>query len=118
MSENGPTGYEHPEKVNTGNGHSDTENGFAETGHQLANGLAADGDKVRPGIRPDNLWMQYNSQMTEKELAEYWERPFTVKPGLGYYAWSKPTVKLHVTGMSLFLIYVSGLSICEYSIEI
>jgi hypothetical protein len=102
MSENGPIGYEQPEMINTGNGHSDNGNGFAETSKKLVNGLAADGDKVRPGIRPDNLWMQYNSQMTDEELAEYWERPFTVKPGAGYYAWSKPTVKLHVTGLTFF----------------
>jgi len=68
--------------------------------------LVADGAKVRPGLRPDNLWMQYNSQMTDKELAEYWDRPFTVKPGAGYYAWSKPKVKVHVTGLKYFFLSV------------
>ncbi len=92
MSDNGPMESEQQETNHTGNGDSGTGNGFAEKG------LVADGDKVRPGLRPDNLWMQYNSQMTDKELAQYWDRPFTVKPGAGYYAWSKPKVKLHVTG--------------------
>jgi len=55
--------------------------------------------KIRPGIRPDNLWMQYKSQMSESELSEYWEKPFSVNPAVGFYSWPKPEVKLHVVGM-------------------
>ena len=64
------------------------------------NGLHHHSDEnVLPGIRPDNLWLQYRPQMTDDELSSYWDKPFSVKPGSGFYAWSKPTIKLHVTGL-------------------
>ena len=42
-----------------------------------------------PGIRDDNLWMQYTPQMTTEELKTYWAKPFSVKPEAGFYAWKK-----------------------------
>ena len=49
-----------------------------------------------PGARPDNEWMQYNSAMTEAELEAYWQRPFCVKPEMGFYEWQKPKLTLRV----------------------
>ena len=65
--------------------------------NNLENGHS-DKAAVRPGIREDNLWLQYKSEMSETELAEYWEKPFLVNPSTGFYAWSKPEVRLHVVG--------------------
>ncbi len=42
-----------------------------------------------PGIRDDNAWMQYNSNLSDADLQEYWSKGFTVKPELGFYTWSK-----------------------------
>ena len=80
------------------NGHSDKTDVSEKNKSENGNGLHAIDENVRPGIRPDNLWLQYKSQMTDEELSNYWDKPFSVKPGSGFYAWSKPTVKLHVTG--------------------
>ena len=44
-----------------------------------------------PGSRQDNAWMQYDSS---KDLETYWSEPFSVKPEMGFYAWTKPKVKL------------------------
>ena len=52
------------------------------------------GSGVAPGLRDDNEWLQYNGSMTEQELEEYWQKPFNVKPDLGFYAWAKPQVTL------------------------
>jgi len=49
------------------------------------------------GIRPDNLWLQYRT-MPRDELIEYWKRPFSVDPSVGFYAWLKPHVKLSRQG--------------------
>ena len=54
--------------------------------------------KVRPGVRSDNEWMQYKSEMSEQELSDYWDHPFSVNAAAGYYAWPKPEVRLHVIG--------------------
>jgi hypothetical protein len=84
------------------NGHVDHENGdFAE---KSKNGVSRKG-KTSPGVRSDNLWLQYKSEMSEAELSEYWEKPFSVKPYLGFYTWSTPTVKLHVTGSFRFRLF-------------
>ena len=44
-----------------------------------------------PGARQDNAWMQYDSS---KDLQTYWSEPFSVKPEMGFYAWTQPKVKL------------------------
>ena len=41
--------------------------------------------------------MQYKPNMTEKELQEYWQKPYCVKPELGFYTWPKPEVTLRVS---------------------
>ena len=53
-------------------------------------------NKIEPGIRSDNEWLQYKSNMTENELQEYWQKPYSVKPEIGFYTWPKPKVKLHL----------------------
>ena len=50
-----------------------------------------------PGHRQDNSWMQYDSKMSEKDLENYWTKPFAVKPQLGFYAWPVPKVKLRIS---------------------
>ena len=49
-----------------------------------------------PGIRDDNLWLQYNPNLTPEELKTYWQKPFSVRPEHGFYAWPKPQVKLRL----------------------
>ena len=44
-----------------------------------------------PGIREDNMWLQYTPNMNQKDLETYWKKPFTVKPEMGFYAWKKIT---------------------------
>lgn len=44
-----------------------------------------------PGSRSDNAWMQYDSS---KDLQTYWSEPFSVKPEMGFSAWTQPKVKL------------------------
>lgn len=53
-------------------------------------------DKIEPGLRNGNEWLQYKSNMTENELLEYWQKPYSVKPEIGFYTWPKPKVKLHL----------------------
>ena len=53
-------------------------------------------NKIEPGLRSDNQWLQYKSDMTENELQEYWQKSYSVKPEIGFYTWTKPKVKLHV----------------------
>ena len=36
-------------------------------------------DTISPGLRSDNEWLQYKSDMSEQELIEYWDKPFNVK---------------------------------------
>ena len=43
--------------------------------------------KLQPGIRQDNQHLLYNHEFSEEELREYWEKPFTVKPDIGFYEW-------------------------------
>ena len=86
------------------NGHADKSDFSEKKKSENGNGLHESDENVLPGIRPDNLWLQYKSQMTDEELSSYWDKPFSVKTGSGFYAWSKPTIKLHVTGMFVYII--------------
>ena len=36
-------------------------------------------------------WVQYTPNMSLSDLEAYWEKPFTVKPEIGFYAWRKIT---------------------------
>ena len=96
------------------NGHADKSDFSEKKKSENGNGLHESDENVLPGIRPDNLWLQYKSQMTDEELSSYWDKPFSVKTGSGFYAWSKPTIKLHVTGMlhyqSLYIVGCRGAS--------
>ena len=50
-----------------------------------------------PGLRCDNEFLQYNTKMSEQELIDYWNKPFSVKPANGFYAWTKPQVVLRIS---------------------
>ncbi|KAL0269474.1 UNVERIFIED_CONTAM: hypothetical protein PYX00_007188 [Menopon gallinae] len=42
-----------------------------------------------PGIRPDNMWLQYNSK-TSPKTEEDWDQPrYLHKPNIGYFHWPK-----------------------------
>lgn len=43
-----------------------------------------------PGIRPDNQFLQYRSEMSEKELKDYWDKPILSKQYVGYYTFPEP----------------------------
>jgi len=54
----------------------------------------------RPGMRPDNMFMQYQGNMEIAEVETYWNKPFIVKSYMGYFGWpgkeEKATVrKIH-----------------------
>ena len=51
-------------------------------------------DTISPGLRSDNEWLQYKSDMSEQELIEYWDKPFNVKKQAGFYTWSKSQIIL------------------------
>lgn len=73
---------------------------FHQNGESSENGMSINGgdsEEIKPGVRSDNMWMQYKSSLTPEELSSYWDKPFTVKPSLGFYTWPKPIVKLHMT---------------------
>ena len=50
-----------------------------------------------PGLRSDNEFLQYKGKMSEQELIDYWNKPFSVKPANGFYAWTKPQVVLRIS---------------------
>ena len=35
--------------------------------------------------------------MSEQELIDYWNKPFSVKPANGFYAWTKPQIVLRIS---------------------
>ena len=48
-------------------------------------------------MREDNEWMQYRQEFkSEEDVKEYWSKPFSVKPEMGFYTWTKDKVKLRV----------------------
>ena len=54
----------------------------------------------KPGVRQDNLFMQYQGIMEQAEVETYWKKPFIVKSSMGYFGWpgkeEKATVrKIH-----------------------
>ena len=51
-------------------------------------------DTISPGLRSDNEWLQYKSDMSEQEIIEYWDKPFNVKKQAGFYTWSKSQIIL------------------------
>lgn len=46
-------------------------------------------EKPVPGIRDDNLWLQYNSQNIPKTEKEWNEPRYIHKPTIGYFQWPK-----------------------------
>ena len=63
----------------------------------FSSSITAESNSIfQPGLRSDNEWMQYKGDMTEKDLEIYWEKPYNVKPELGFYAWAKPQTTLRV----------------------
>ena len=59
--------------------------------------LKSDDNNIKPGRRPDNDFLQYREFKNEQELKEYWQKPFIVKPYLGFYHWSAPQTKCRTT---------------------
>jgi len=41
----------------------------------------------KPGIREDNMFLQYQGNMEQGELETYWNKPFIVKSYIGYLGW-------------------------------
>lgn len=58
---------------------------------------------AHPGIRSDNMWMQYNAALNPEDssLQDYWNKPFSVKPELGFYGWNQPQITLRLIDDSL-----------------
>ena len=43
----------------------------------------------------DNEWMQYRMNINKAtDFRGYWEKPYSVKPEMGFYSWSKDKIKL------------------------
>ena len=53
----------------------------------------------KPGLRKDNLWLQYdpNLQQDKAALKAYYSKPFLVKSYPGFYAWPKGRLKMRVS---------------------
>lgn len=47
-------------------------------------------DKLKPGIRPDNEWLLYNSETAPVDAAEWDKARYIHKRNIGYYDWPKP----------------------------
>lgn len=46
-------------------------------------------EKLTPGIRPDNMWLQYKAESLPVN-AEEWEKPrYLHKPTIGYFQWPR-----------------------------
>ena len=54
--------------------------------------LVSDADWL-PGVKPSNEWMQYRSDL---DLEAYWDKPFSVKPYMGFSCYEKSPVTLHL----------------------
>ena len=50
-----------------------------------------------PGLRSDNEFLQYKTNMSDQELIDYWNKPFSVKPANGFYTWTKPQIGLRLS---------------------
>jgi proteasome activator subunit 4 len=51
---------------------------------------------TRPGIRQDNLLLQYQGRMEQGQLETYWSKPFIVKSYMGYFSWPCKEEKVFV----------------------
>ena len=53
---------------------------------------------LKPGLREDNTWLQYKSELQsdEKALEAYWSKPFIVKQHIGFYGWPKNKLKMRI----------------------
>jgi len=52
--------------------------------------LVPDSKKVnvlKPGVRADNMFMQYQGNLEQAEVETYWNKPFIVKSFMGYFSW-------------------------------